>query len=682
MADATRNVTYNLQIVYDEQKSRAALDSFKRAQSESDQAEKKRLDAVKKAAEEQAAAAKKVADEQEKAARKAAKEQEKAAKEAAKAVKEAEKEKEKAAKQAAKEAEKAAKAAEKAAKEQAKAAKEAAKEAEKAAREAEKAAKEAEKREAKIFQNRMKILAQIAEKRRRDEENALAQHQTAIGQMQASQDKFRLSVLATSDAVLRVGRGLALLGASGGDNLKKMLDALVKIQAVFDVTKGGIELYYNISEAVKAYRQSVLAAAAAEEALGAARAKSATGGVAAAGAGRAGAAGAGLAGGAAAGVGAGVAVAGAVAGALAAVVAVSEALRGTSTQMGSFSRSIYDFGDGLVSATAALLGYQTSLSKMLDSEKETALANERVINVTNENMRVQQEISRYRSIQTIEAGGETFGGLNDMTSRRASFMGDAAAGNRAALIGVANRINSVNASRRAAAAPGSGASVDEILALNNQAESLAERQIQLTEERITLERLSAKEKQDAARVAIAAAETELKAARDALKVEKERQMSALERFGQLSTAEQRQLLAVRTRVDIVGAENLSRKEREQLRSIGTNSAERLAREGDIAAARRAGGGGLFRAEDFAAESAARERVRQASVTIQDQRRIEVQVEADLQQVTDEVTKIFEVQYAKLERLIAQNIRDAAERETTLFQARQTEAQAARMQSVR
>ncbi|MBE3132930.1 MAG: hypothetical protein IMZ55_05615, partial [Acidobacteria bacterium] len=93
--------------------------------------------------------------------------------------------------------------------------------------------------------------------------------------------------------VIQLGRGFALLGIVGEKDTKKLLEGLIKIQAAFDLLRGGMAIVVGLSKGWRAYEVSVTAAAAAHTALAAAQ--TAGGAAAAAGAGGAAAAGAGAA---------------------------------------------------------------------------------------------------------------------------------------------------------------------------------------------------------------------------------------------------------------------------------------------------------------------------------------------------------------------------------------------------
>jgi hypothetical protein len=223
-------------------------------------------------------------------------------------------------------------------------------------------------------------------------------------------------------------------------------------------------------------------------------------------------------------------------------------------------------------------------------------------------------------------------------------------------------------------------SIDEIQRLNEESTSLAQRQVDLTAQRLGFERQAAEVSTRAAREKIVAAERDKEIAEQIVARERERNTTIRERFGQMNAQEQQQLLAVRAKADEVGAENLSTEERQRLRTIGTASAERLAREGDLAAAERAGVGGLFREEDYAAQRAAETRVTQAEVVIADQRQIEVQIEANLDNVVRQIEGLLANQYQDLENAVERRVKQAIEANVQRFAVEQNQRRIAAAQA--
>lgn len=152
-------------------------------------------------------------------------------------------------------------------------------------------------------------------------------------------DSFHMA----GEGLVKLGQGFAMLGLAGEEDVKKLVQGLVKVKATVDLVRGGVEIYRGLTEGVKAYRTAVLAAAAANESLAAAQAASAAAGARAAGAGAAGSAvTAGAAG--AAGAAAPNALIGAILGLPGAIaIAVAGALAGGGAAIG-FARDASSYG--------------------------------------------------------------------------------------------------------------------------------------------------------------------------------------------------------------------------------------------------------------------------------------------------------------------------------------------------
>ena len=514
-------------------------------------------------------------------------------------------------------------------------------------RDSKKAAADEERRQNRVFQNRVKLLAQITQERKKAEDEAARSHNSAMASMAASQEKFRTSALGAAEGVMKLARGSAMLGVVGEKDAKKLLDALVKIQAAYDIARGAVEIYHGISEAVKAYRAAVLAATAAETALAAARGRTAAAGGASGVAGAAGVAG-GIAGGAALGA--------AAVGVGAAGYAAYDVASGNAQQEGSYTRSVGSLIERFNSAVAGLAGFEGAVFDA--GEKAGALATQ-LASAAAEQMHAENATKAFR------AGLESIGAGELASSRASNIMGRAQAfgSNPAQMAAAAQAAGGELGARQSAVArerAGSPGLTDDAMRLNQESVSLAERQVQLTAQRLGFERQAAAVSLASSREKVAAAEREKSIAEDIIARERERNTTIRERFGQLNAQEQQQLLAVRAKADEVGADNLTTQERQQLRSIGTASSERLAREGDLAAAERAGVGGLFREEDYAAEKAAGERVTQAEVVIADQRQIEVSINANLDSVVRQVEGLLSEQFAELEAAVERQVRQSIE----------------------
>lgn len=139
-----------------------------------------------------------------------------------------------------------------------------------------------------------KKINRVAEATKLSGEKGNAKATEQVRQFRGSVDAANKGIQAgfhkSVEGVLTLGRGIAFLSASGEEDIKKIVIVLMKVQSVMDLTRGGIALYQGITTAVNAYRAAVLAAAAAEGVLGAARLSSGAAGIGAAGLGAAGAA--------------------------------------------------------------------------------------------------------------------------------------------------------------------------------------------------------------------------------------------------------------------------------------------------------------------------------------------------------------------------------------------------------
>lgn len=81
-----------------------------------------------------------------------------------------------------------------------------------------------------------------------------------------------------AEGVVKLGRGFVMAGLVGEENMQKVVNTLLKVEAVINLTRGGIEVYRGIAGMVQAYNAAVQAATASELALAAARRVSAASG--------------------------------------------------------------------------------------------------------------------------------------------------------------------------------------------------------------------------------------------------------------------------------------------------------------------------------------------------------------------------------------------------------------------
>jgi trimeric autotransporter adhesin len=113
------------------------------------------------------------------------------------------------------------------------------------------AAREANKAQADTARDRMRL--------DREAYNAAANYQRSLYRLVASQESIM-------GGAMRLGRGLALMFASGKRQSEELLRAVVAIQGVYDAIRGGGQILRAVSATYASYTAAVAAAAAAEQA--------------------------------------------------------------------------------------------------------------------------------------------------------------------------------------------------------------------------------------------------------------------------------------------------------------------------------------------------------------------------------------------------------------------------------
>lgn len=150
----------------------------------------------------------------------------------------------------------------------------------------------------------------------KEQERAARATETALGKVREANAKTVEAFKQSLEGAMALGRGMATLGIVGEQDTEKLLRALIKVQAAFDIMRGTVTLVQALTRGYQAYRTAVLAAAAAQATLAAAQgggAAAGAGGMAAKGLGGLAVGGAGLTAGAAGFAAAGVAFAGTMA---------------------------------------------------------------------------------------------------------------------------------------------------------------------------------------------------------------------------------------------------------------------------------------------------------------------------------------------------------------------------------
>lgn len=122
----------------------------------------------------------------------------------------------------------------------------------------------AEEERTRIIQREAKMQEEARKTALQRLEDQAKQH---FGEAHRAHREMTDSFLRGGEGFLTLGRGIAELGIANEENAEKMLKVLVQVQGAYDVAKGGIEVYRSLRTGLESYRASLLAAAAAREAL-------------------------------------------------------------------------------------------------------------------------------------------------------------------------------------------------------------------------------------------------------------------------------------------------------------------------------------------------------------------------------------------------------------------------------
>lgn len=443
-----------------------------------------------------------------------------------------------------------------------------------------KAVEEERKSLEKVAKDQQKFLAQV----KRDYDRHVAALQA--GQMQLAEGS-KLAI----QGVVTFARGAAVALASSEEEASQLAKRLVAIVGFFDMLRGGIDIVVGMTKAWRAYTTVVESAAAAQKALAAAQAATAATGVAA-GAGSA-------AGGAGLGVGASAI---GVAGAIAPLAAVGVA--GAAVLTGIISIFDTDFKD-------SLLNFFDNLNKGEQLAAEWAQEQQRRVNRAQRYSLGLSEQDALRQARLGALGLEAQAGdLDAATAARKAV--EAGLGAQPSLEGASAMV---------------AATTREVQALQ-AAKQLSEDRLRTEQQRIREQTQAAQQELDKTKAIL---ETEKQRA-DMLQ---ERQMSAAERFGGLSSEEQARLLAIKKRADSGAA--LTREEAAALRGIGLEQSSQYARDADVARARAAGFFGAFGANERAQEAASRANVAKMEVKVDEiTHRIEVDFKSQADNVASQI----------------------------------------------
>ncbi|MEW4564876.1 hypothetical protein AB1K70_20240 [Bremerella sp. JC770] len=522
----------------------------------------------------------------------------------------------------------------------------------------------------------------LAEQTKAEEEAAKAREEREKDSLRRMQDAYKKHVetvsrsakeltdgyLSAAEGFVTLAQGAASVGILAEEDTEQMLRLVVAIKGVTDTAKGGIELYRGISAAVDGYRASVLAAAAAEQALNAARARGA--GTAAANLGLAGNA---VTGSAAlssasalptalAGIGAALtSLPAAIAGALVGVVgagamitnvggsrdraaAAIDALgRSNSTAQWWIDKGNWALGtsDALISPSSWGTSYATGADMNgatgLAGEQRRAAAAEKTAKEMIRDQQLRMEM-RSRHDSAAQMQFELDQQAYQMRRQRELTIEDIHGGPTAdsvleRLSRAQARLQDANYQRSVADSMPSDALIKQ-----GQIERTTKLQVQALEEVVALRRQALALQQQEGQQSLAVAKQETQEIERQLEMKKAEQqriesqlLSARQRFGQMDEATQARAISTFRKAKAGG--DLNREESSLLRSVGTPEAIKFAQDADLA---RADAGGV---QELLAESRANVQKMAADkaklqIELDDKREIVVEMKDDQKAAED------------------------------------------------
>jgi hypothetical protein len=525
-------------------------------------------------------------------------------------------------------------------------------------------------------------------------EKAAAEYDKAVETQHRSAEEMNKAVLKGARGLLDAAKGWTQLGLIGEENSKKLLESLIYVEGAFNIAKGGIEFLeafgqgwkaiknsqeaannvakitsalrstefaqlraYNISLVQEAQAASVAAAAngrlaasrtAAGVAAGTGAAATAAGAAATtagAGAATVGGAGAAMAGGAAtAGMttfaGVAVGAAGTIAAFAAAALGAGFGLRalydvvtGTGKEVGSFNDTIATWEVQVFSAAAGMVGFTTSVAA---SQKQLADAEER-------SLKLRAEVDKQYADENTKRDG-----ANQLA--RASFSSR-------------NQIRSIDAGddkddQLAAADEKRRDAVFQLAIQEGKLAELKAQNLQHTEAYLDAEReaifyrkeLSAaiteqgkveseitKQEIDGQKKVQEEIKKKIEESKKGLENLEKSQQSAVENFAKLDKVQQVTAIKALDKARASGGASLTDKEKDLLRSVGTDEAKRLASEGDKAEANAVGFDRTFGSEFDAERNAMAATQKSLEADLEMKYAVTIKTESNLDSALAELT---------------------------------------------
>ena len=122
--------------------------------------------------------------------------------------------------------------------------------------EAKKAKAAADKEAAKIVKEQEKEAAQAAQARAQSERQAEQAGKMANQALLRGQNELKEAFIMNLEGMTKLGKGFAYLGLIGEEDTKKVVEGLLKIEAGFNILKGGVEVWMSLNKAVRTYKET------------------------------------------------------------------------------------------------------------------------------------------------------------------------------------------------------------------------------------------------------------------------------------------------------------------------------------------------------------------------------------------------------------------------------------------
>lgn len=495
--------------------------------------------------------------------------------------------------------------------------------------------------EERAFESAEKKKRQAMRDTSQAQELAAGEARKATEQLGQSAEEIKTKFGEATEGILTLAEGAALLAISGEEDLQKLLQSLVQLRATFNVIRGSMETVSGLVGLYKALAAAIASATAAETA----RQAVASRGLAVVGLGAV----SGLAGAAAIGS---IATAGAMIGNVGGI---------RDTSAAAFERSGM-FEPGTLGSR--FFGGQAQNRQALASARRAeAAAAAR-----------ETRLERDQALAERLAFGRTeFDARLQDAGRDAEINGDARGANEARIRAAREELSRLKDEQAELNRLQSQGQVvlEREAELREQSTSVAVTLRDLTEERLTLERQAADDLLRAAQNRLAVSKDELAAAQTAADLATSRLQSDLERFAQLSQAEQKGLFGVRAKVN-AGAQLTDEEAR-----LASQFAEFRddVRNQRIAQAQAAGAGQIFTA-GLAAQQAAQSRLSETERLVVE-RRDEVRViiernDSEIAKILDSVREALQLERTEREQQLA-GLREATNQRAAQTQNARTAA---------